>query len=80
MCLSVLDSTKDKREMSTKYLGKKYLTAQEICEMFQIKISKLYRMTSQGLIAHIKIGNALRFDPEEVMKDFKVDNNRGVLA
>ena len=76
MCLIDIDTKKDIKKMSNKYLSKQYLTAKEICEMYQIKLSKLYRMTSQNLISYIKIGNALRFDPEDVMKDFKVDNNR----
>lgn len=55
---------------------KKYVTIDEICEMFQIKKSKLYKMTAQGRIPHLKIGNQLRFDPEETEKSFIVKARR----
>ena len=59
---------------------KKYVTINEICEMFQIKKSKLYKMTAQGLVPHLKIRNQLRFDPEKVEQTFIVKPNRRVLA
>jgi excisionase family DNA binding protein len=48
----------------------RYLTPDELCEMCQIKKQKLYKMTSRRLIPFLKIGNELRFDPEEVQKTF----------
>ena len=48
--------------------------------MFQIKLSKLYRMTSQKRIPYLKIGNELRFDIEELKRFFTDNNNMEVLA
>ncbi|MBD3262659.1 MAG: helix-turn-helix domain-containing protein [Candidatus Altiarchaeales archaeon] len=59
---------------------KKYLTPGEVCEMFQIKLSKLYRMSSQHRIPHLKIGNELRFDLEELKRFFGRKDYREVLA
>lgn len=59
---------------------KKYVTIDEICEMFQVKKSKLYKMTAQGLVPHLKIRNQLRFDPEKVEQEFIVKTNRRVLV
>ena len=59
---------------------KKYVTIDEICEIFQIKKSKLYKMTAQGLVPHLKIRNQLRFDPEKVEQTFIVKPNRRVLV
>ena len=58
----------------------KYLTIEEICEIFQIKKAKVYKMTAQGIIPHLKIRNQLRFDLEKVEQTFTVKNNRRVLA
>lgn len=58
---------------------KKYLTPREVCEKFQIKLSKLYRMTSQNRIPHLKIGNELRFNLEELERFFKGNGFREVL-
>lgn len=59
---------------------KRYYTPKEVCEMFQIKLSKLYRMTSQKRIPYLKIGNELRFDIEELKRFFTDNNNMEVLA
>lgn len=47
-----------------------YLTPDQLCEMYQIKRGKLYRMTSTGSIPYFKVGNELRFDPTQVKNAF----------
>jgi excisionase family DNA binding protein len=42
--------------------------------MFQIKKDKLYKMTSQKRIPFLKVGNELRFNPDEVTRVFEVKN------
>jgi len=49
-----------------------YLTPDQLCQMFQIKKDKLYKMTSQKRIPFLKVGNELRFDPTEVTRAFEV--------
>ena len=49
-----------------------YATPDQLCELFQIKKGKLYKMTSKKLIPVIKIGNELRFNIEDVKKTFQV--------
>lgn len=49
-----------------------YLTPEQVCERYQIKKDKLYKMTSQHRIPFLKVGNELRFDDEEVRSAFKV--------
>lgn len=51
----------------------KYLKPDELCELFQIKKDKLYKLTSRKTIPFFKIGNQLRFSLDEVNKVFKVD-------
>jgi len=51
-----------------------YLTPDQLCQMYQIKKDKLYKMTSQKRIPFLKVGNELRFDPIEVTKVFVVKN------
>ena len=58
-----------------------FLTPDQVCQMFQIKRSKLYKMTSQKRIPFLKIGNELRFDQTELVKVFEVkDTVKRVLA
>ena len=58
-----------------------YLTPDQLSQMYQIKKDKLYKMTSQKRIPFLKVGNELRFDPNEVAKTFEVKNTvRKVLA
>jgi excisionase family DNA binding protein len=42
------------------------LTVEEVVELFQIKRSYLYALTSQKLIPHYKIGGFLRFRQSEL--------------
>ena len=58
----------------------RYLTPKEVCEIFQIKLSKLYRMSSQHRIPCLKIGNELRFDLEELKRFFGGNDYREVLV
>lgn len=51
-----------------------YLTPDQLCQMYQIKKDKLYKMTSQKRIPFFKVGNELRFDPVQVAKTFEVRN------
>lgn len=51
-----------------------YLTPDQLCQMYQIKKDKLYKMTSQKRIPFLKVGSELRFDPTEVIKVFEVKN------
>jgi len=51
-----------------------YLTPDQLCSMFQIKKDKLYKMTSQKRIPFLKVGNELRFNPDEVTRVFEVKN------
>ena len=51
-----------------------YLTPDQLCQMFQIKKDKLYKMTSQKRIPFLKVGNELRFDSDAVEKVFEVKN------
>ncbi|MCP4649620.1 MAG: helix-turn-helix domain-containing protein [PVC group bacterium] len=53
----------------------KYLKPDELCELFQIKKNKLYKMTSQGIIPFFRIGRELRFDLASVRKRFEINNN-----
>lgn len=41
-------------------------TAEEVCELFQFKLSYLYALTSEGRIPHYKIGGFLRFKRSEL--------------
>lgn len=49
-----------------------YLTPDQLCQMYQIKKDKLYKMTSQKRIPFLKVGNELRFNPDDVVKVFEV--------
>ena len=51
-----------------------YLTPDQLCQMYQIKKDKLYKMTSQKRIPFLKVGSELRFDLTEVTKVFEVKN------
>lgn len=58
-----------------------YLTPDQLCQMYQIKKDKLYKMTSQKRIPFLKVGNELRFDPNEVTKAFEIRNTvKRILA
>ncbi len=59
-----------------------YLTPDQICERYQIKKDKLYRMTCQRRIPFLKVGNELRFDPMAVDKIFvsRGQQVKGVLV
>lgn len=52
-----------------------YLTPQQVCETYQIKRDKLYKMTSQYRIPFLKIGNELRFSPQEVERAFRANGS-----
>ena len=52
-----------------------YLTPQQVCETYQIKRDKLYKMTSQYRIPFLKIGNELRFNLQEVEKAFRANGS-----
>lgn len=52
-----------------------YLTPQQVCETFQIKKDKLYKMTSQCRIPFLKVGNELRFNPQEVERAFRINGS-----
>ena len=58
-----------------------YLTPQQVCETYQIKKDKLYKMTSQYRIPFLKIGNELRFNPQEIERSFRGNgNNKKILV
>ena len=42
------------------------LTAQQVCDKLQVKISYLYHLTHTNKIPFIKLGNHLRFDTEDI--------------
>jgi len=42
------------------------LTPDEVCDRLQIKKSLLYRLTSEGKIPFIKLGNLLRFSTSDL--------------
>lgn len=44
-----------------KHQDDRLLTPEEVCAWFRIKKSALYRLTCEGRIPHIKLGNLLRF-------------------
>ena len=47
------------------------LTAKEVAAEWQIPLSRVYELTRQGLIPHLKLGaRQLRFDPES-LRDWK---------
>ena len=58
-----------------------YLTPQQVCNIYQIKKDKLYKMTSGHRIPFLKIGNELRFNPLEIERTFKENgNNKKILV
>ena len=58
-----------------------YLTPDQLCQMYQIKKDKLYKMTSQKRIPFLKVGNELRFNPDDVVRVFEVrDTIKRVLV
>ena len=50
-----------------------YATPDQLCDIFQIKKGKLYKMTAKKLIPAMKIGNELRFNLEDVKKAFEIN-------
>ena len=42
------------------------LTAEQVCEVLNVKKSYLYHLTHNNKIPHIKIGNHLRFDEQDL--------------
>ena len=49
----------------------KLLTLDEVTELLGIKEKTVYKYTSLNMIPHIKIGNRLRFDYDDLMKWIK---------
>lgn len=42
------------------------LTAEQVCQLLQVKRSYLYHLTHNNRIPHIKIGNHLRFEEQDL--------------
>lgn len=42
---------------------KRFLTVDEVAELFAISVSTAYRLAESGAIPSLKIGGSLRFDP-----------------
>jgi len=53
-----------------------YLTPDQICQIFQIKKDKLYKMTAQKCIPFLKVGKELRFDANEVSRAFEAKSKQ----
>lgn len=54
------------------------ITVTQLAEMLQVPQSWLYSRTRMGQsgIPHIKVGKYVRFNPEEVIKFLKSDQNK----
>ncbi len=58
-----------------------YLTPQQVCETYQIKRDKLYKMTSQCRVPFLKVGNELRFNSQEIERAFRTNgSNKKILV
>lgn len=56
---------------------KRLMTVEELSQILQVPKSWIYERTRQGqeAIPHIRLGAYVRFDPEEVIKFFKTNEN-----
>lgn len=52
------------------------LTVNDLADYLKISTSKIYKMTSEKEIPHIKIGNTLRFDKKTIDKWLSEKNIR----
>lgn len=52
------------------------LTADQVCELLQVKKDWLYEQTAGGKFPHIKLGRHVRFRPLDV-QDFLQGQSRG---
>jgi len=43
-------------------ISKKFLTAEQVAEIFQVKPSTIYRLARENKLPHYKIGRQVRFD------------------
>lgn len=50
----------------------KNATIDQVCEHYQLKKSKVYKMVEDGRIGCKRIGRELRFDIEKLDKEFEV--------
>lgn len=55
----------------------KLLTPDELCEVLDIKKSKLYKLTSRRIIPFLKIGRELRFQLDKVLERIEVETTKG---
>ena len=55
----------------------KLLKADEVAAMFQVRESTIYKWVHYGYIPHVKLGAALRFDRDSLLKWIKDKETKG---
>ncbi|MBI5789119.1 MAG: helix-turn-helix domain-containing protein [Candidatus Schekmanbacteria bacterium] len=55
----------------------KLLKAAEVAKMFQVQESTVYKWVHYGYIPYVKLGSALRFDKDSLLKWVKGKETKG---
>ena len=55
------------------------MTAKQVSDLLQIKISTVYSWTHINFIPHVKLGRAVRFDPEKIERWVRMKERKGRL-
>lgn len=59
---------------------KTLLKAEDVARLLQIKTKTVYKLASEGAIPRVKVGNAVRFDPDEIEKWMNTGGTNGYLG
>jgi len=55
----------------------KLLTAEEMAEVLQVKLSTIYKWTHEGFVPHLKLGKFVRFRESEVLAWLEKRSEKG---
>ena len=55
---------------------KKFMTEKELCEILQISTKTVYRYRKDKNLPHIKIGNSIRYDVDEIKNWLEQNKNK----
>ena len=55
----------------------KLLTAEEMAEVLQVKLSTIYKWTHEGFVPHVKLGKLVRFRESEVLAWLEKRSEKG---
>lgn len=65
----------DRKEEYAMEANNDLMSAKELSEFLNVPISWVYHRTSEGTIPFYKFGKYLRFKKDEIMKNFKKEEN-----